>query len=59
MIYPKNFETKIGFNEIKDKVASFCLSTLGKGVVEEMTFSNDAETINTWMEEIREMRQIE
>lgn len=59
MIYPKNFETKIGFNEIKDKVDGYCLSPLGKGQVEEMTFSNDAETINTWMEEIREMRQIE
>lgn len=59
MIYPKNFETKIGFNEIKDKIGGYCLSPLGKGQVEEMTFSNDAETINTWMEEIREMRQIE
>ncbi len=59
MIYPKNFETKIGFNEIKDKVCSYCLSSLGKGLVDEMTFSNDAETINTWMEEIREMRLIE
>ena len=59
MIYPKNFETKIGFNEIKDKVGGYCLSPLGKGQIEEMTFSNDAETINTWMEEIREMRQIE
>lgn len=59
MIYPKNFETKIGFNEIKDKVGAYCLSPLGKGLVGEMTFSNDADTINTWMEEIREMRQIE
>ena len=59
MIYPKNFETKIGFNEIKDKVGGYCLSSLGKGLVDAMAFSNDAETINTWMEEIREMRQIE
>lgn len=59
MIYPKNFETKIGFNEIKDKVVGYCLSPLGKGLVSEMAFSHDAETINTWMEEIREMRQIE
>lgn len=59
MIYPKNFETKLGFNEIKDKVGGYCLSPLGRGLVDEMAFSNDAETINTWMEEIREMRQIE
>lgn len=59
MIYPKNFETKIGFNEIKDKVSGYCLSTLGKGLVEEIIFSNNAETINTWMNEMREMRLIE
>ena len=58
MIYPDNFEKKIGFDEIKEKVTGYCLSTLGKDLVDEMTFSHDSDTINTWMEEIREMRQI-
>lgn len=58
MIYPKNFEKKIGFDEIKDKLGTACLSTLGKGLVDAMSFSDDAEHINIWMEELREMRQI-
>ena len=30
MIYPKNFETKIGFDEIRTLLKGHCLSTLGK-----------------------------
>ncbi len=58
MIYPNNFEIKIGFNEIKDKLSSLCLSTLGKSLVSTMAFSQDAEQVNVWMEELREMRRI-
>ena len=58
MIYPKNFEKKIGFDEIKDKLNAACLSTLGKGLVEQMTFSDDPEQISVWMEQLREMRRI-
>ncbi|MGI6243888.1 MAG: endonuclease MutS2 [Prevotella sp.] len=58
MIYPHNFETKIGFDEISAKLKTECLSTLGKDLVDKMRFSSDAETVNTWMAEIREMRRI-
>lgn len=58
MIYPKNFESKIGFDEIRSQLKSGCLSTLGKSLVEEMTFVTEASQVNTWMEEIREMRRI-
>ena len=59
MIYPKNFEAKMGFNEIRDILKQGCLSTLGKSLADEITFSTDSEQVNTWMEEIREMRRIE
>lgn len=59
MIYPKNFEAKLGFNEVRDMLRRNCLSTLGKSLVEEMAFSTDCEQVNTWQEEIREMRRIE
>lgn len=58
MIYPSNFENKIGFDEIRARLKSACLSTLGKSLVDEMAFSADAEQVSTWMEEIREMRRI-
>lgn len=59
MIYPKNFEQKIGFTEIRTLLRERCLSPLGKERVDEMSFSTDAEQINTWMEEIREFRRIQ
>ena len=30
MIYPQNYEQKIGFNEIRSILKGYCLSTLGK-----------------------------
>lgn len=58
MIYPKNFEQKIGFSEVRDLLNARCLTTLGKALVEQMNFSTDAETINRHMEQIRELRHI-
>ena len=46
MIYPNNFETKIGFDKIRAFIAKKCLSSLGEDKVEEMTFSSDYTTIN-------------
>ena len=59
MIYPKNFEQKIGFTEIRTLLRERCLSPLGKERVDEMSFSTDAGQINTWMEETREFRRIQ
>ena len=59
MIYPKNFETKIGFDEIRTLLKAQCLSTLGKEKVDEMAFSDDAQTINEWLEQIREFCRIQ
>ena len=59
MIYPKNFEQKIGFSEVRLLLKAYCLSPLGKERVGEMCFSTDAEQINVWMQEIREFRRIQ
>ncbi|MCR5077085.1 MAG: Smr/MutS family protein [Prevotella sp.] len=59
MIYPKNFEQKIGFTEVRSLLRARCLSPLGKELVDEMGFSTDAGQVNTWMEEIREFRRIQ
>lgn len=37
-IYPDNFETKIGFDRIRELIKGNCLSTLGKDKVDEITF---------------------
>ena len=59
MIYPKNFEQKIGFTEVRSLLRARCLSTLGKERIDEMNFSTDANQVNIWMEEIREFRRIQ
>ncbi len=58
MIYPNNFETKVGFDEIRTRLKAECLSTLGMSLVEEMAFSSDAECVSIWMAQISEMRRI-
>ena len=59
MIYPKNFEQKIGFMEVRSLLRARCLSPLGKERIDAMSFSTDATQVNTWMEEIREFRRIQ
>ena len=59
MIYPKNFEAKIGFDEIRTMLKTQCLSTLGKEKVDEITFSDDAVTINEWLQQTREFRRLQ
>lgn len=41
MIYPENFEYKIGFDRIRQLLTSKCLSPLGEEKVQSMSFSSD------------------
>ena len=58
MIYPNNYEQKIGFDEIRNMLKGHCLSTLGKERVDDLAFSDDAVLINEQMEQVREMRRL-
>ncbi|MDR2955912.1 MAG: endonuclease MutS2 [Prevotella sp.] len=46
MIYPDNFEYKIGFDKIRQSLINKCLSPLGEEKVADMTFSSDFGYIN-------------
>ena len=59
MIYPKNFEQKIGFDEIRHLLKERCLSTLGKEKVDEIAFSADASIVNEWLQQVREFRLLQ
>ncbi len=59
MIYPNNFEQKIGFDEIRELLKARCLSTLGKEKVDEITFSTDAAVVNEWLSQVREFRRLQ
>ncbi len=57
--YPNNFETKIGFDEVRHLLREKCLSTLGKEKVNELRASTNAEVINRWLREVHEFRIIQ
>lgn len=58
MIYPKNYEQKIGFDSIRMLLKEKCLSTLGEQRVEEMSFSNQYDDILNRLNEITEFIRI-
>lgn len=58
MVYPANFEQKVGFDEIRRMLAERCLSEEARERVEEMVPSRDASNVNRLQEEAREYRKI-
>ncbi|MBQ9649907.1 MAG: Smr/MutS family protein [Prevotella sp.] len=58
MIYPNNFEHKLGFDEVRRLLKEHCLSTLGKEKVDQITFSTDAATVNEWLRQVHEFRRL-
>ena len=58
MIYPHNFEQKIGFDQIRQLLKGKCLSTLGEERVDEMTFSDNYDEINQRLEQVVEFVRI-
>ena len=58
MIYPQNFEQKIGFTEIKSLLNERCQSSLGREQVGEIHFSDNAGEISEWLSQIRDLRKM-
>lgn len=58
MIYPQNFEQKIGFDQIRQLLKDKCLSTLGEERVSEMNFSDQFETIEELLNQVTEFVRI-
>lgn len=58
MIYPQNFEQKIGFDSIRHLLKEKCLSTLGEERVNVMVFSESYNDINEWLEQVMEFMRI-
>lgn len=58
MIYPDNFEQKIGIDTIRQFITEKCLSPLGEEQVTTMSFSTNYEAIAKWLEQTDEFSQI-
>ena len=59
VIYPNNFEHKLGFDEIRRLLKGHCLSTLGKEKVDEIAFSTDSVQVNEWLSQVHEFRRLQ
>ncbi|MEQ2934921.1 Smr/MutS family protein [Bacteroides fragilis] len=58
MIYPQNFEQKIGFDQIRQLLKDKCLSTLGEERVNEMNFSDHFEEVDELLNQVAEFVRI-
>lgn len=58
MIYPDTLEEKLGFDQIRIKLKSFCMSAAGADWVEDMKFCTDAELIKILLKQNLEFRRI-
>ena len=59
VIYPDNFEQKIGFDQIRRMLHELCLSTLGRDLIDDMSFMTDYDAILTALHRTDEMIKIE
>ena len=58
MVYPENFESKIKFDKIRQLVKSYCLSDMGRELVDKMNFSSDSSYISEQLKETHEFMNI-
>ena len=58
MIYPNNFEQKIGFDQIRHLLKEKCLSSLGEERVDEMQFSDRYAEVNSQLDLVCEFVRI-
>lgn len=58
MIYPQNFEQKIGFDQIRQLLKEKCLSTLGEERVTDMAFSDRYGEVEERLDQVSEFLRI-
>ena len=58
MVYPENFESKIKFDKIRRLIENYCLSDMGRELVQAMTFSSNSDAIKEQLTETNEFMNI-
>lgn len=58
MIYPKNFEQKLGFDQIRQLIGDACISPMGKRFVDNIRFSSQKEVIQKMLLQVAEFMHI-
>ena len=58
MIYPNNFEQKIGFDSIRAMLKDLCISEMGVKYVEKIRFSSNVEIVSKLLDQVHEFMDI-
>jgi DNA mismatch repair protein MutS2 len=58
LIYPANYEEKIGFDYIREMLVSYCISEMGIEEATELHFCSEVETITRKLHQIDELMQL-
>ena len=58
MIYPQNSLQKLGFEDIKEAIKNFCISEMGRGMVEKIQFMSNYDQINKFLRQTSEFKNI-
>lgn len=58
MVYPDNFEQKIGFNIIRERLKELCISVMGIENVDNTKFSSDIVHIEEQLLQVEDFRRL-
>jgi DNA mismatch repair protein MutS2 len=58
VIYPHDFETKLGFDQVRQRLKNYCLSSLGLRRVDAISFSSNFNRIKELLHQNLEFKQI-
>ena len=58
MIYPSDFENKIGFNYVRERLNELCISEMGKEFIGKMSFCTDVDEIHTYLRLIQDFETL-
>ncbi len=58
MTYPSDFENKLGFDQIRERIAGYCLGSLGTQHVDKIVFHSDFSTIQELLHQTWELKSI-
>lgn len=58
MLYPENCEERLGFNEVRQLVRDYCLSTMGQNLVDKMQVMTKHDQIDKFLRQTKEFKSI-
>ena len=58
MLYPENCQERLGFNEVRQMVHQYCLSTMGQALVNKMQVMTKYDQINKFLRQTNEFKSI-